>query len=57
MVIDVVLAKNYILLQAQAIDELKKCVLRASLVSASSNGMTSATSTLLDKEHDSISDE
>lgn len=29
-----VVAKNFILLQAQAIDELKRCVLRASLISS-----------------------
>ncbi|CAF0808779.1 unnamed protein product [Adineta steineri] len=43
------LAKNFILLQAQAIDELKKCVLRASIMSSNQPGaIISHTTTAMD---------
>ncbi|CAF3050992.1 unnamed protein product [Rotaria socialis] len=40
------LAKNFILLQAQAIDELKKCVLRASLMSSQPGAVLSQTTAM-----------
>ena len=39
-------AKNFILLQAQAIDELKKCVLRASLMSSQPGTIVSPTTAM-----------
>ncbi|CAF0905642.1 unnamed protein product [Rotaria sordida] len=50
------LAKNFILLQAQAIDELKKCVLRASIMSSQSGTILSQTAAMDFPTTDQIND-
>jgi hypothetical protein len=54
---DLFLAKNFILLQAQAIDELKKCVLRASIMSSQSSTILSQTTSMDFHTNDQINDE
>jgi len=49
-------AKNFILLQAQAIDELKKCVLRASIISSQPATILSQTATMDFSNTDQIND-
>ncbi|CAF2397683.1 unnamed protein product [Rotaria sp. Silwood2] len=50
------LAKNFILLQAQAIDELKKCVLRASIMSSQPGAILSQTTAMDFPNTDQIND-
>lgn len=50
------LAKNFILLQAQAIDELKKCVLRASIMSSQPGAILSQTTAMDFHNTDQIND-
>ncbi|CAF0826535.1 unnamed protein product [Rotaria sp. Silwood1] len=50
------LAKNFILLQAQAIDELKKCVLRASIMSSQPGTILSQTTAMDFPNTDQIND-
>jgi hypothetical protein len=50
-------AKNFILLQAQAIDELKKCVLRASIMSSQSGAILSQTTAIDFHNTDQTNDE
>jgi carbamoylphosphate synthase large subunit len=49
-------AKNFILLQAQAIDELKKCVLRASIINSQPATILSQTATMDFSNTDQIND-
>ncbi|UJR27479.1 hypothetical protein I4U23_008764 [Adineta vaga] len=50
------LAKNFILLQAQAIDELKKCVLRASLMNSQPGTILSQSSAMDFHNTDQLND-
>jgi hypothetical protein len=50
-------AKNFILLQAQAIDELKKCVLRASIMSSQPGTILSQTTSMDFHHTDQTNDE
>ena len=49
-------AKNFILLQAQAIDELKKCVLRASIMTSQPATILSQTTAMDFQNVDQIND-